>query len=493
MSFEINGSTWTPQTASEHATNIIERMNAILQNNNTVDAEGNVIQIKESYGNAIYLLALGDGEKFAKNDEKLSSAINSFNIALCDDNQINNLLPIAAVTQNPGSYSTLLLTVTASPEGNCTIPAGTKAPYGTVNFVVQTDVVVSAGTSQNINTVCDTIGPIAVLSGEVTSFDTEIPNLESVVNGTSSIPGIAPETVNNIRQRLLQGNTIKYTTDGCQIALEELTGINYARVYFNYNISEPLTLAGGVVLQPRTAYIIVAGDSDKIAETYSTYMSAPTQNSPIATGTPSTVTVTVTASTSGAATIPSGTTATYNDIVYETTASTTIEAGASANIVLTATVNGPNTIPALAITEFNQSIANVSSVSNELPAIPGTDNPAMSQNWVTAAGQIIPIYYDKASNQNVFVKIVLEENAESGAQIENQLKRDLIVASSDWQIGETVTQLLTSAPFVNCSYTKVAYTQVSTDGLTWTNTIETGCNVIPWVTDATIVIEQIGV
>lgn len=492
MSFELNGETWVPQTASEHAKNIIQRMNAILQNNNITDNEGNVVQIKESYGNALYLLALGDGEKFAKNDEKLLAAINSFNIELADDNQINNLLPIAAVTQNPGSYSTLLLTVTASDDGTCTIPAGTKAPYGDMNFVVQEDVVLSAGTSQNINTVADVIGPIAVLSGEVDAFDTDIPNLTSVINGTSSIPGVAPETVNNIRQRLLKGETIKYTIDGCQIALEELTGVNYARVYFNFNTTEPLLLEGGVSVQPRTAYIVVAGENDNIAETYASYMSSPTQNSPIAAGTYSTVTITVTATTAGSVVIPSGATVTYNGKVFATGEETTIEAGNSANITLTCTEIGPNTIPAYAISGFDTEIENIVSVVNNLPAVPGTDNPAKSQNWITQSGQIIPIYYDQASNRNVFVKITLEENAEAGVQIENQLKRDLILSSSTWEIGEKVTQLLTSAPFVNCSYTTVAYTQVSLDGETWENSIETGCNVIPIVTDATIIIEQEG-
>ena len=399
MSFEINGQTWVPQSTEEHANNIIDKVNAILQAENVTDASGNVIQLKKNYANAMYLLALGDGARIEEFDEKLEKAINSFNIELCDDAQIENLLPIAAVTRNPGSYSTLELTITASTNGACVIPAGTKAPFENVNFVTQTEVVISAGATQTINTICDTIGPVAVLTGEVTAFDTTIANLESVINPTSSVPGVAQETTNELRKRLIAGETIKYTLDGCKRALEELTGVSYARVYFNYNTSSTITLPGGVVLQPRTAYIVILGESDQIAETYATYMNAPTQNAPGAT--------------------------------------------------------------------------------------------PQSQNWVTSSGQSIPIYYDSATEQTVYVKVFLEKDAQTGDYIENQIKRDLLIASAGWMLGDEVSGLLTAAPFVDCDYTSVAYTKVSTDGQNWTDIIEIGCNTIARVNDDSITVESL--
>lgn len=114
MSFNIGGKTWKPLTATEHADLIIEKVNEFLQESGAKDKNGDIIQLKKNYSNALYLLALGDGHRFAENDEKLSRAINSFNIELCDDAQIENLLPIAAVTRNAGSPTTLRLTVKAS-------------------------------------------------------------------------------------------------------------------------------------------------------------------------------------------------------------------------------------------------------------------------------------------------------------------------------------------------------------------------------------------
>ena len=490
MAFEIDGETWQPQTAVEHADKIIDEINRLLQENNVQDASGNVIQLNKNFSNALYLLTLGDGQRFADNDQKLSRAINSFNIELCDDAQIENLLPIAAITRNPGSYSTLNVVVTASDSGQCVVPAGARLPFEDVNFVVPTETVISAGSSAVIETVCDTLGPVVVLTGEVTAFENEIANMESVENPSSSVPGIAPETTNALRRRLINADTIKYSLDGCKRALEDLTGINHARVYFNYNTSEPLELAGGVEVDPRTAYIVVLGSSDKIAETYAEYMNAPTQNDPNAEGTYSTVNITITAGASDA-TLSADTTATYDGHVFKINAATTVEATTSVAVPFTCTEWGPYTVPTLGIQELDQTIANVESAQNLQPAVPGTGDPKHEQTWVTSSGQEIPIKYDDAKKQNIYIKVYLEKDAEAGIQVDNQIKKDLIYASANWEIGDTVTQVLACAPFVDCKYTQVAYVKISADGVTWDDALEMGCNTIPAVTDGTITVEQL--
>ena len=490
MSFKINGETWQPKTAVEHADLIIDKINQLLQENNITDKDGNIVQLKKNYGNALYLLALGDGERFADNDAALSKAINSFNIELADDQQIENLLPIAAITRNPGSYSTLQVVVTASEDGQAVIPAGARLPFENVNFVTQSETIISAGSSAVINTVCDTLGPVVVLTGEVTAFENEIANVESVENPTSSVPGVAPETTDALRKRLINGNTIKYTLDGCKRALEELTGISHARVYFNPDITEDKTLPGGVDLAPRTAYIVVLGSSDDIADTYAEYMNAPTQNDPNAEGTYSTVNITIKAE-GGNAILPDTTTATYNGHTFKINAATTVPQDEMVAVPFTCTEWGPYEVPSLGIDHLDQTITNVASAQNLTPAVPGTGDPKHSQNWVTASGQTIEIKYDDAKKQNIYVKVFLEKDAEVGDHIDNQIKKDLIYASANWEIGDTVTQLLTSAPFVDCTYTKVAYTKVSDDGVTWADSLEMGCNTLPSVADGTITVVQL--
>ena len=491
MGFKIDDTEWLPQTTQEHATAWMEEINALLEANNVTDENGDIVKLSQNFASALYLQVLAGASRLEKNDEKLNAGINSLNVEACDDQQIENLLPIAAITRNTGSYSTLTLTVTADAENVCVIPAGTKAPFKNVNFIVQTEIILQPGTTQNIATVCDTIGAIVVLKGEITAFETQIPPLAGVVNNVSSIPGNNAETTASLRQRIIKGNTIPYSLDGVKIALEELTGVNHARGFFNYNTSGILTLAGGIELQPRTAYVVINGESDSIAETYARYMNAPTQNAPGAssTGSYTTVEILVTAG-SGNATVPKGTSFLYDGMTFKSDAEKTVGAGSTVSVGFTAIDVGPVTIPAEAVTAFDTNIENAVNITNKA-SVPGIAKTAYSQNYISGSGQTIPIKYDKAENEIVFVKVFIAKTGESGSQIENQIKRDLIAASASWIIGQNITSLLTSAPFADCTYTEVAYTQVSRDGETWVNLIETSVNAIPRISDDTITVEAL--
>lgn len=491
MGFKINDTEWLPQTTQEHATAWMEEINTLLKANNVTDENGDIVKLSQNFASALYLQVLAGASRLEKNDEKLNAGINSLNVEACDDQQIENLLPIAAITRNTGSYSTLTLTVTADAENVCVIPAGTKAPFKNVNFIVQTEIILQPGTTQNITTVCDTIGAIVVLKGEITAFETQIPNLAGVVNNVSSVPGNNAETTASLRQRIIKGNTIPYSLDGVKIALEKLTGVNHARVFFNYNTNGTLTLAGGIELQPRTAYVVINGESDSIAETYAKYMNAPTQNAPGAsdTGSYTTVEILVTAG-SGNATVPKGTSFLYDGMTFKSDSEKIVSAGSTASVSFTAVDVGPVTIPAGAVTAFDTNIENAVNITNKA-SVPGIAKTAYSQNYISGSGQTIPIKYDKAENEIVFVKVFIAKTGESGSQIENQIKRDLIAASASWIIGQNITSLLTSAPFADCTYTEVAYTQVSRDGETWVNLIETSVNAIPRVSDDTITVETL--
>ena len=328
------------------------------------------------------------------------------------------------------------------------------------------------------------------MTGEVTSFDTEIANLESVENLESSIPGNAAETTDSLRRRILKGQTIPYSLDGVKIAIEELTGINHARVYFNYNVTGNLTLPGDIELSPRTAYIVVNGQSNELATVYAKYMSAPTQNVGDPVGTATTVVVIVTAGEEGA-TVPEGTTFIYDGVTFANASEVVIAANQSANITFTAEEVGPVIIPADKIHSFDTAIEGEATISNNA-STPGIPKTAWEQDYVTESGQIIPIKYDTAVNTAIYVKIFVKETNEGlSDQVVNQLKKDMIKASSTWQIGESITSLITSVPFDNCTYTDVAYTLVSSDGVNWGNIVEVPANSIPRVLDETISCQEL--
>lgn len=399
-----DGTTWQPKGAQTHTNELMEKINSILQSENIRDDQNNLIQLEANFANAMYLLALAAGQKMSEMDSDLSSALDSFIVELCSDQQIENLLPIAGVSRDSGSYSTLVLTCTASDSGACIIPAGTRAPFNNYYFVTQEAVTIPAGESAQVYTVCDTVGPVVVLAGEIDTFEVTIANLESVTNEESSIPGIAPETTAELRRRLEAGETINQGTNGLKRALEAKQGITYARVYFNYNLTESITLPGSVSLAPRTAYIVVFGDNvtgARIASLYAQYMNAPTQNAA------------------------------------------------------------------------------------------GATTTAHEEDYTTLSGQTIPIYYDEATEQDIYIKIYLEADAATGSEVETALKQDMIASSSEWEIGGALTSTILNKPFVNIDYTKVAYIKVSADNSTWSDMLIIGCNVVPRITDANITVEQI--
>lgn len=491
MSFKIDNEVWQPKSTTEHANAIMEQINIYLQENDVKDNNGNIVQLSANFANALYLLCLASGSRFAKNDEKLTSAINSFNIELCDDQQIEHLLPITAIERNQGSYSTLLLTCKAKDDGACFIPAGTKAPFQNYNFITKNDCLISAGETAEIETVCDTLGAITVLSNEVQSFEFSIANLESVKNLESSVPGSSAETTNELRQRILLGDTVKYSLDGCRSALEGLTGVSYARVYFNYNTTESIDLIGGVELKPRHAYIVVHGESEDLAKTYSEYMSAPTQNAPNSDGTKSTVILSCKATTVGNCTIPQGTTVTINGATFATDKTLQLFRDETSEVQATCLTVGNNEIKAREVTKFDIEIENLESVTNPQKAKAGTPKTSREQGFVTESEQVIPILYDIALEKQVHIKVVLTEDAEIGTQIENQIKVDLITSSASWEIGQAVTSLLCGKPFLNCTYTKIAYILVSENGEDWVNIINTSCNVIARIKDTNIEVAQL--
>lgn len=399
-----DGTTWLPKGAQTHTTELMDEVNSILQQNNVRDESGNLVQLKANFANAFYLLAMAAGQRLAENDTKLEKGLESFIVELCDSQQIENLLPMTGIERNTGSYSTLNLKCTASSSNACTIPAGTKAPFGDYYFVVQDTVTIAAGTSASVPTVCDTVGPVVVLAGEIDSFETTIANLDSVTNEESSVPGTSPETTDELRRRIERGDTIDAGTDGLKYALEALQGISYARVYFNYNTSATITLPGGVVVQPRTAYIVVYGASAATADVpglYKKYMTAPTQNAP------------------------------------------------------------------------------------------GATTTAHSGTFTTGSGQNITIYWDSATEQQIYVKIYLTADAETGTSVESELKKALIESSAAWEIGGELTSAVLNKPFVDIDYTKVAYVKVGTDGINWSDMLTIGANIVPRIQDANITVESL--
>lgn len=271
MSFPIDGLTWTPQSASQHATDILNSMNALLQ------AQG-LPTIAATPANALWLFMLAGGSKEQSEDNDLSQAINSFNLDTASDQQIISLLPIAGTSLIPGAFSTITMKVTAG-SGNVTVASGIALPYGTVNFLTTSGITVTTSGIGYVNAVCDTLGAIVVPANGLTAFGSNIPNLASVTNPAAAVTGRDVETPNQARQRLINGLTIGWNLNGVQQAISAIPGISSAIVYFNESTTTDLILTGGIDIPPRHCRIIVSGTDASgtlIASNYLSRITPPT-------------------------------------------------------------------------------------------------------------------------------------------------------------------------------------------------------------------------
>jgi len=271
MSFDTGGTTWTPETADLHAQSILAAMNALLS------AQG-LPTVAATPANALWLFMLAVGSKEQTQDDDLSAAINSFNLALCSDQQILNLLPIAGTSLISGAYTLVNLKVTAG-AGAVVVPSGTILPYGSVNFLTTSGISLTTSGVGFVDAQCDTLGAIVVPASGLTAFGVGIPNLSSVFNPIAGITGRDTETATQARQRLILGQTIGFNLNGVQTALEGIPGITAVKVWFNIDTVNDLVLTGGIIVPPRHCRIIVAGSDTSgtmIASNYLERITCPT-------------------------------------------------------------------------------------------------------------------------------------------------------------------------------------------------------------------------
>ena len=98
----------------------------------------------------------------------------------------------------------------------------------------------------------------------------------------AAVLGRNPETTDQARVRLEQGNTIGWNLDGLTRAIGQIQGVSQNRVYFNFDPLIAQTLPGGITVNPRHILMIIAGSDSTgttIASTYAELMNAPTDGS----------------------------------------------------------------------------------------------------------------------------------------------------------------------------------------------------------------------
>ena len=461
MSFVYSAGTWIPHTAAQHAADILNTINATLAAQGILDSAGNQMVLQPVASNAIWILCLAIGAMRANDDQALLAASQQFSISECDDVQLSELLPIIGTSLIAAQKSLVVLQVTADSSG-ATVPLGTSAPFGAIcNFVTLANATVPPSGSVNILAQASVAGPIAVAPGVLTAFSSTIPHVTAVTNPAAAIVGRNLETYPQLRQRVLAGKVSYIGQDGVALALQGIQGITASRVYFNPSPTAPLVLAGGTSIPARTAYIVILGTDNTGAAIASAYFAG--MNAPL---------------------LPFGTTTyTRTDISFasadnsiNTVGGNFVTAGFAVGQFIGVSgsasnnFNGaPGSAPYITSVTATKIIVSQVTLTNEGAGASDTLTLFPAQAFVSAGGQIFPVYYRVAPLQQVYVQVKYDPNQPVLTGFSTQIAA--AVSAIQAGIGQPITAAMVDQALAGFGYAVITGSQVSLTGVggPWSN------------------------
>lgn len=115
---------------------------------------------------------------------------------------------------------------------------------------------------------------------------------------------------------------------------------------------------------------------------------------------------------------------------------------------------------------------------------PPTDG-FMSQSYAFLSGQVFQVYYDEADTQDVFVRVIYDENVPQQSGFGTVITNTL--TSISFEIGQTISANTILDALADFQYASLIDAEVSLDGVTWTNKVETNANAVPAITSVATV------
>ena len=264
-------------SVEDNASEYIDKVNNLLAQYGVVDKDGNPAQLAKLAGSPLWLMALAEGQNIAEWQERLRNAYNAIDIANCADSQVENLAVLAGVIKREGSAPYIILRVTNTTSKSITINS---------TNCIATDTLTQNEwySGQNYELIVDEIADLVFYCRQ---RSVEVPkdiaftlhNVEeswgdlSAVSVSASRVLEAPETLAQLRNRIIMRRARYDTISQAEIAISGLDGVSKCSIWFNKNQTAPITLSGGKTLPARTAYICIQGyDAENLlARTFFSY------------------------------------------------------------------------------------------------------------------------------------------------------------------------------------------------------------------------------
>ena len=264
-------------SVEDNASEYIDKVNNLLAQYGVVDKDGNPAQLAKLAGSPLWLMALADGQNTTEWQERLRNAYNAIDIANCADSQVENLAVLAGVIKREGSAPYIIIRVTNTTSNPITINS---------TNCIATDTLTQNEwySGQNYELI---VGETADLVFYCKQRSVEVPKeiaftLHNVESSWSDLSAVsvsasrvleAPETLAQLRNRIIMRRDRYDIISQAEIAISGLDGVSKCSIWFNKNQTAPITLSGGKTLPARTAYICIQGyDAENLlARTFFSY------------------------------------------------------------------------------------------------------------------------------------------------------------------------------------------------------------------------------
>ncbi len=283
---ELDGKEFELKTASENTKDLLDTINNYCAENNVKNSKDEVIFIEENMSSPIYIILWAMGYLITVIQNLIYGLGKLLSIQSSPESGLLNLADMAAVKRGSASVTTFqvyLRAMTTDDEnfnteaGVCTITTDDVCTYQGITYApaVYPSLILQPGEAGYITMVAQASGSFEISEGAITMFDTQIANLASFEQ-SAAIPGQEEESLSDLRLRMQRRQISGTSIDAAMDAIRALEGVTVCNIYYNTNISSSVQIgADGIEVPPRTALCLVQGYNPNIAQTYFSYITAP--------------------------------------------------------------------------------------------------------------------------------------------------------------------------------------------------------------------------
>ena len=461
--YTVTGSPWVPRSALEHAQDMLAAMNTSLAPLG--------ITLKASMANVVWWICLGIGALRASYDLALSAAKNSFDPALCDDDQLLNLLPVTGIEMIPASASTLNVKFVADSTGQ-TVPERThvKIKNQDVTFLTNADLVVPPGVASvyklTVSAYCTANGNITV-AGAIIAVTTAM-NTTALVAAAIAAASFADFTAS------VSGSEVTFT--GRTAAIYPVVSVDYAATGVAGTVTTIQSGTNGYAYAVTTCDTlgeiqVGVGRTDDTVEALPHIVSITNEEEAVAGSEAETITQ-VRARVITGRTIGNnldGLATALRSLAGIQYAATYFNVSLTDPLVLPGSISLPPRTLYMVVRGDSDSIAQTYAERSLAPTY-----GAQTQNYVTNSGQNLAVKYDKATDELVWVKVYVEQDKYRDSTYVAQIQEAVVGLSDKVTIGQAVTQELVAAAFANITYATVNGVEVSLNGTSYVRTAAVG-------------------